>query len=195
MSPEEQDEVAMGRPTKFSPDWPPRSSQAVLPKVFTKCSEKFKKVAWPPKDDEEEKDVEPASTIHLQEQMQMNEERWKPCGTYKAAPTIYAEQPAQLNEDVWPPPDHIDTSERVIQDASRPKRAIRDYSVFFNKNKAPDTEKSYKVPPGTLHVISQRGVLSYNNVDIGRAAMADQEQQQQQGGGGRRGSSGSDSSL
>ncbi|OXA37957.1 nucleolin [Folsomia candida] len=191
MSPDEEQEIALGRPTKFKPDWPPQPSQTPLPKVFSKCSEKFKKVSWPPKDDESQPVDQPVSLVQLQDEMQMNDERWKPCGTYKAAPTIYAEQPAQLNEDVWPPPEGIDTSERVIHDASRPKRAIRDYTVFFSKNKAPEGGKSYKVPPGTLHVVAERGVLSFENVDIGKGTLAEvgpdgqpfkpgQQQQQQQ---------------
>ena len=61
----------------------------------------------------------------------------------------------------------LDTDERVIHDPSRPKRAIRDYTVFFNKNAAPPVKASYKVPPGTLHVISQRGVLSYDTAELG----------------------------
>lgn len=65
-----------------------------------------------------------------------------------------------------------DTSEKVIHDETRHKRVIRDYAVFFNKNAAPPVQPSYKVPPGTLHVISQRGVLSYDNVDLGSARMA-----------------------
>jgi hypothetical protein len=63
-------------------------------------------VTWPPKGDEEEEDKDtPLATVQLKDDMPMNDERWKPTGTYKAAPTIYAEQPAQLNEDVWPPPE------------------------------------------------------------------------------------------
>lgn len=65
-----------------------------------------------------------------------------------------------------------DTSEKVIHDETRPKRVIRDYTVFFNKNAAPAVQPSYKVPPGTLHVISQRGVLSYDTPDLGAARMA-----------------------
>jgi len=69
-------------------------------------STEFKKVTWPPKDgdDEGQKD-NPQATVQLKDEMALNDEAWKPTGTYKAAPTIYAEQPAQLNEDVWPPPE------------------------------------------------------------------------------------------
>ncbi len=40
LSPEEEQEIAAGRPTKFKPDWPPSgSSQTPQPKLFSKCSE------------------------------------------------------------------------------------------------------------------------------------------------------------
>lgn len=58
----------------------------------------------------------------------------------------------------------------MVHDPTRYKRVIRDYTVFFNKNAAPPSQPSYKVPPGTLHVISQRGVLSYDTPDLGGAA-------------------------
>jgi len=169
---EEQDEQpTMIRPDKFSPDWPPRSSQRPVPNVFTRCSNQFKKVSWPPKDGiESQPDANQLTAIHLKDEIPLNDDAFRPTGTYKAAPTIYAEQPAALNEDVWPPPEPTDTSEKVIHDASRPKRVIRDYTVFFNKNAAPAVQASYKVPPGTLHVISQRGVLSYDTPDLGGAA-------------------------
>jgi len=163
-------------PKKFTPEWPPRPNQKQMSGAFPKCSDKFKKVTWPPKDGEENEDKDnPQATVQLKDEMSLNDEAWKPTGTYKAAPTIYAEQPAQLNEDVWPPPEQIDTSEKVVYDESRRKRVIRDYTVHFSKNKAPEGEKSYKVPPGTLHVISQRGVLSYDTPDIGAAQMAKPE--------------------
>jgi len=52
---------------------------------------------------------------------------------------------------------------------------IRDYEVHFSKNVSSQPEASYRVPPGTLHVVSQRGVLSYDTVDIGAARMADEK--------------------
>lgn len=68
----------------------------------------FKKVTWPPSnDDDSNANDNPSATIHLKDEMMMNDEAFLPTGTYKAAPTIYAEQPAPLNEDVWPPPEPI----------------------------------------------------------------------------------------
>jgi len=171
MTEEEQEQPTLIRPDKFSPDWPPRPSQKPIPSVFTRCSNQFKKVTWPPKDGEEmNKDGDPMTVVQLKDDIPLNDEAFRPTGTYKAAPTIYAEQPAALSEDVWPPPENIDTSERVVHDPTRRQRVIRDYTVFFNKNAAPPVQPSYKVPPGTLHVISQRGVLSYDTPDLGGAA-------------------------
>lgn len=171
MNEEEQSQQTMIRPEKFRPDWPPRPSQKAVPSVFARCSNQFKKVTWPPKDgDENVHNDDPLSSVQLKDEIPLNDEAFRPTGTYKAAPTIYAEQPAPLSEEVWPPPESIDTSEKVIHDATRPKRVIRDYTVFFNKNAAQPTQPSYKVPPGTLHVISQRGVLSYDTPDLGAAA-------------------------
>jgi len=162
-----------GRPQKFTPEWPPRPVRRQLPNVFNKCTNpEYKKVTWPPQGDDDERDSEsPTQTIQLRDEIPLNDEAMRPIGTYKAAPPVYAENPDNLGE-VWPPVAPPDTSERVIHDPSRPKRAIRDYSVFFGQNAAPEVQPSYRVPPGTLHVISQRGVLSYNTPDLGGARMA-----------------------
>lgn len=68
----------------------------------------FKKVSWPPKNDDDGiSDDNPLSTIQLKDDIPLNDEAFRPVGTYKAAPTIYAEQPAPLTEDVWPPPEPL----------------------------------------------------------------------------------------
>jgi len=156
------------RPAKFTPDWPPKASQKPLPNIFTRCSDKFKKVTWPPEGDDEQNQIAPPPAgVQLLDDIPLNDDAWRPTGTYKLTPTVYAEEPDNFQPDIWPPPEPINTDERVIHDPSRPKRAVRDYTVFFKANEAPATKPSYSVPPGTLHVISQRGVLSYNNPDIG----------------------------
>jgi len=157
----------LGLPARFTPSWPPSGTEKPLPNIFTRCSNTFKKVSWPPHRDEVDNEVEPPPSNPLLEQIPINEDAMYQLNeTYKASPTVYAEEPDAM-EEVWPPPEPINLDERVIYDASRKKRVIRDYSVFFDKNAAPPTKASYKVPPGTLHVISQRGVLSYDKIDLG----------------------------
>jgi len=124
-------------------------------------------VTWPPTEDDGPREVAPPPTnVQLLNDIPLNDDAWRPTGTYKASPTVYAEEPEELPE-VWPPPEPINTDERVIHDPTRPKRAIRDYTVFFKQNEAANTKPSYSVPPGTLHVISQRGVLSYDTAELG----------------------------
>jgi len=159
-------EEGLERPERFTPAWPPRSAPTPLPNIFTRCSDKFKKVTWPPEGYDEEKEIAPPpSHVPLLEDIPLNDEAWRPVGTYKATPTVYAEEPEEIDNS-WPPPEPIDTSEKVIHDPTRPKRAIRDYTVYFKPVDGP-VAPSYKVPPGTLHVISQRGVLSYNTPELG----------------------------
>jgi hypothetical protein len=158
---------ALGLPARFTPSWPPRGNEKQMPNIFTRCSNTFKKVSWPPQRDEDEKDIAPPPDVQLLDQIPINDDAmYQINDTYKASPTVYAEEP-EVMEESWPPPEPMNTDERVIYDPDRKKKVIRDYTVFFDKNKAPPTERSYKVPPGTLHVISQRGVLQYNTPELG----------------------------
>lgn len=97
----------LSRPERFSPAWPPKPVQAPLPNIFTRCSDKFKKVTWPPPGYEEEKQIEPPpSHVPLLDDIPLNPTRWTPTGTYKASPTVYAEDPEEL-DTAWPPPEPI----------------------------------------------------------------------------------------
>jgi hypothetical protein len=70
---------------------------------------------------------------------------------------------------------YADTDERTIFDPTRKKRVIRDYTVFFDKNKGADANPSYRVPPGTLHVYSKRGVLEFDTPELGSGRPKDGE--------------------
>jgi len=147
--------------------------QKPLNNVFGRAAKNFKKVTWPPTPEPPPKEVSPPpDSIELLQEIPMNEDAlFQKNDPYHLVPTVYAEDPDNFDEDVWPPPAPPNLDERVIYDATRPQRVIRDFEVAVPLEAHP-VHKSYKIAPGTLHVFSDRGVLSYNTPDIGAARMA-----------------------
>ncbi|CAG7734750.1 unnamed protein product, partial [Allacma fusca] len=158
---------------KFDPPAQPQQAGKPLNDVFGRVAKSFKKVTWPPQPEPPPKDVSPPpENVQLLDSIQLNEDAmFQNNDSYKLVPTVYAEDPDNFNEDVWPPPVPPNLDERVVYDASRPQRVIRDFEVQVPVEAHP-VHKSYKIAPGTLHVFSQRGVLSYDTPDLGGAKMA-----------------------
>ena len=64
-------------------------------------------MTWPPTEDDGPHEVAPPPTnVQLLDDIPLNDDRWKPTGTYLANPSVYAEEPEELPE-VWPPPEPI----------------------------------------------------------------------------------------